>query len=161
MAGVLAHDGRRVFEYLRGAATPADELLPIHEAGLAATAGGDQKVPFRLRHLKLALPHLAAVLREAGVGFQTPLEQAGGLVFQIVQRARPGMILSKPRDPAVQFRAVIAENGRGNARLGGRPLQGFSYRKSKPDAQAKDSIHERPSLARQASMGRASSRRSP
>ena len=125
VAGVLAHDGRRVFEHLQGAATPADELLPIHEAGLAATAGGDQKVPFRLRHLKLALSPLATVLRETGIGLQTPLEQAGGLVFQIVPRARSGMVLSKPRDPADQFRAVIAEDGRGHARLGGRPLQGL------------------------------------
>ena len=72
VAGVLAHDGRRALEHLPGAATPADALLPIQAAGLAATAGRNQKVELRLRHWKLALRPLATVLREAGVGWLCP-----------------------------------------------------------------------------------------
>ena len=79
-----------------------------HKAGLAAATGRDQKVEFGLGHWKLALSHLAAVFGEARGGFQAPFEQAGGLVFQVVQRARLRMVLSKPCDPADQFRRMIA-----------------------------------------------------
>ena len=126
VAGVLADDGRRAVEHLQRPPPPADERLQIHEAGLAATARGNQEVQFRLCDGKLALSHVAAVLREARVGLQTPLEQTGGLVLQVVQRPRAGMVLSKPRDPADQFRAVIAEDRRRNAGLGGRLLQGLA-----------------------------------
>ena len=57
---------------MQGPASTADELLQIHEAGLAATSGRNQKVEFRLCYLKFSLAHVATVLGEARIGVPKP-----------------------------------------------------------------------------------------
>src|SRR5712691_2776389 len=112
----MAFQGLRI-ETHKEIPSPSNQGLDIHISCFCSLVWWSQKGESSLLNLALCLGGQAGKLLPGFVGVEFLLQDSRRLMFDVIDSAGLGMLLTKSVDPCLQIRAVIADDGSWHPRL--------------------------------------------